>query len=163
MQAMVSGLRDRLPKMPDTRIELDFADGRYSFWLALPQAVELERKCGGKSIFAMYDEMGAGLGMAGDAPVYLGGGKALITDIRETIRLGLIGGNNGFVNGEEIEVGPNRARNLVDEYTYPARPMLEALNVAWSILHAAVVGIDLKKKDEAGEATENPSPSEKAS
>ncbi|WP_324699785.1 GTA-gp10 family protein [Novosphingobium sp. RL4] len=137
--------------MPDTRVELDFADGRYSFWLALPHVIELERKCGGKSVFAMYDAMGAGLGTAGDDPVYLGVGTAMVTEIRETIRLGLIGGNSGFIDGAEIEIGPNGARNLVDAYTFPARPLIEGLHIAWTILHAAIVGIDLKKADGAGE------------
>lgn len=149
--------------MPDTRVELDFADGRYSFWLALPHVVELERKCGGKSVFAMYDAMGAGLGTVGDDPVYMGGGTAMVTEIRETIRLGLIGGNSGLVDGAEIEVGPNTARNLVDTYTFPARPLVEGLHIAWTILHAAIVGIDLKKVDGAGEEPLAPSPSEKDS
>ncbi|MFT4056187.1 MAG: GTA-gp10 family protein, partial [Novosphingobium sp.] len=114
--------------MPDTAVDLDFADGHYRFWLALPHVVELERKCGGKSIFAMYDAMGAGLGMAGDAPVYMGGSTAMVTEIRETIRLGLIGGGSAMVDGAEIEVGPNRARDLVDTYTFPARPLTEGLH-----------------------------------
>lgn len=138
--------------MPDTRVDLDFADGRYSFWLKLPQVIELERKCDGKSVFRMYDEMGAGLGLTGDTPIYLGGGDAKANDIRETIRLGLIGGASGLVAGSEIEVGPNTARQLVDEYTFPARPMVESLHLAWSILHAAIVGIDLKKAQGEGVA-----------
>jgi hypothetical protein len=148
--------------MPDTRVDLDFADGRYSFWLALPHVIELERKCGGKSIFAMYDAMGAGLGMAGDAPIYMGGGAAMVTDIRETIRLGLIGGADGTVDGASVDVGPRRAAELVETYVFPARPLTEALHVAWSILHAAIVGIDLKKKPDE-ELAESRSPSEKDS
>ncbi len=132
--------------MPDTRIDLDFADGRYSFWLALPHVIELERKCGGKSIFAMYDAMGAGLGLSGDDPVYLGGGTAMVTDIRETIRLGLQGGNSATVDGATVEVGPRRSIELVETYVFPARPLIEGLHVAWSILHAAINGIDLQKK-----------------
>jgi len=149
--------------MPDTAVEVEFGDGRYTFWLALPHVVELERKCGGKSIFAMYDQIGAGLGMAGDQAVYLGGGAAMVTDIRETIRLGLIGGNCGRVDGVEIEVGPNKARDLVDTYTFPHRPLVEAQNVAWSILHAAITGIGLKKEDGAGETPPAPNASEKVS
>lgn len=147
--------------MPDTAVELDFADGRYRFWLALPHVIELERKCGGRSVFAMYDAMGAGLGVADDAPVYMGGSTAMVTEIRETIRLGLIGGNCGEVDGAETEVGPNRARDLVESYVFPARPLLEGLHVAWSILHAAIIGIDLKKEDGAGETPQGPNPSEK--
>lgn len=132
----------------DTRVDLAFADGKYSFWLPLPHAVELERKCGGKSIFAIYDGMASGLGMRGEDPIYLGGSTAMVTEIRETIRLGLIGGNSAFIGGEEAEVGPNRARELVETYTFPHRPLIEGLNLAWSILHAAIVGIELKKKVE---------------
>ena len=147
----------------DTAVELDFADGTYRFWLALPHVVELERKAGGKSVFAIYDQLGAGLGLDGGAPVYLGGGAAMITDIRETIRLGLIGGGSAMVAGEEIEVGPIRARELVDEYTYPNRPMIEGMHIAWAILHAAITGISLKKKEPEVEATESPGPSAKVS
>lgn len=149
--------------MPDTAVDLDFGDGRYRFWLGLPQVVELERKCGGKSVFIMYDEMGAGLGMAGDAPIYMGGGTAMVTDIRETIRLGLIGGGSGTVTGEEVEVGPRRAIELVDAYAFPTRPLTESLHVAWSILHAAIAGISLKKADGAGEKPPAPNLSEKDS
>ena len=147
----------------DTAVELDFADGRYRFWLALPHVVELERKCGGKSVFAIYDQLGAGLGLNDDAPVYLGGGKAMITDIRETIRLGLIGGNSGMVDGSESEIGPQRARDLVDSYTYPNRPLIEGMHIAWAILHAAITGITLKKKAPVGDVTNSQSLSEKAS
>ncbi|WP_395393049.1 GTA-gp10 family protein [Novosphingobium sp. BL-8A] len=149
--------------MPDTAVDLTFADGKYHFWLGLPQVVELERKCGGKSVFAMYDAMGAGLGMAGDDPVYLGGSTAMVAEIRETIRLGLIGGNSALIDGETVKVGPQRAIELVDTYVFPARPLTEGLHVAWSILHAAIVGISLKKADGAGEEPPAPNLSEKDS
>jgi len=149
--------------MPDTAVTLAFGDGDYRFWLGLPQVVELERKCGDKSVFAMYDAMGAGLGIDGATPVYLGGGSAMVTEIRETIRLGLIGGKSGMVDGAEIEVGPQAARELVEGYVFPNRPMVEGLHVAWSILHAAIVGISLKKAPGAGEVPLAPSPSEKDS
>lgn len=146
----------------DTAVELDFADGRYRFWLALPHIIELERKTGNKSVFAIYDQLGAGLGLEGENAVYLGGGAAMITDIRETIRLGLIGGNHAVVDGEQVEVGPIRARELVDLYTFPNRPIIEGAHIAWSILHAAITGIDLKKKADQ-ESAESLSPSEKVS
>lgn len=131
----------------DTAVELDFADGKYRFCLPLPQVIELERKGGGKSIFTMYDQLASGLGIDGDIPVYVGGGAAMITDLRETVRLGLIGGNHGVVNGESIQVGPIRARELVEQYV-DTRPAIEGMHIAWSILHAAIVGIQLKKKAE---------------
>lgn len=145
--------------MPDTAVELDFGPGTFRFWLPLPQVVELERNCGSqrvgdtpavpKSMLLIYDQLGAGLAADDGRPVYLGGGGAILKDIRETIRLGLIGGNSGMVDGEQVEVGPIRAKELVDEYLYPARPLIEGAYLAWSILHAAINGISLKKKAEA--------------
>jgi len=129
-----------------TSVDLDFADGNYTFALPIQQVLELERKCGGKSIFRMYDEIGAGLGINAGDPVYMGGGDAMLTDVRETIRLGLIGGNSASVNGEEITVGPRAALQLVEGYTYPARPLVESQRIAWAILNAAIEGIELKKK-----------------
>jgi hypothetical protein len=143
--------------MPDTAIELDFADGRYRFWLPMPQIVQLERgpvnkphaEAYPKSVFLMFDQMGAGLGFVGDAPVYVGGGSALATDIAETIRLALIGGNSGTVSGEHFEVTPTMAAQLVRDNTYPARPLIEGMRLAWEILHAAIAGVDVKKKVES--------------
>lgn len=152
----------------DTAVELSFGDGKYRFWLPLPQALELERKCGapagdkpavGKSLFTIFDQIAAGLGLMPDeSAVYMGGGAAMITDVREVIRLGLIGGNHGVVDGVEVEVGPIRARELVEAYVYPARPLIEGQNAAWAILRAAISGIQVKKKAEGGEA-DNPGPS----
>ncbi|TNE38303.1 MAG: hypothetical protein EP345_17475 [Sphingomonadales bacterium] len=132
----------------DTATEIGFADGAYRFWLPMPQILELERKCGGKSIFVMFDQIGSGLGLSEERPVYLGGGSAMVTDIREIIRLALIGGNSAMIDGEEKQVGPNAARQLVEDYIYPARPLVEALHLAWAILHAAINGIEVKKKAE---------------
>ncbi|WP_324695527.1 hypothetical protein [Novosphingobium sp. RL4] len=65
----------------------------------------------------------------------------------------------------KTDFGPLRRGqiNLVDTYTFPARPLVESLHIAWTILHAAIVGIDLKKADGAGEEPLAPSPSEKDS
>ena len=142
--------------MPDTAIELDFGPGTFRFWLPLPQVVELERNCGAqrigdtpgvpKSMLLIYDQLSGGLAVDGGNPVYLGGGSAILKDVREVVRLALIGGNSGMIDGEQVEVGPIRAKELVDEYLYPARPLVEGVFLAWSILHAAINGISLKKK-----------------
>lgn len=150
----------------DTAVDLKFADGEYHFALLLPQIFELERNCGGtdaegfrrgKSIFQIYEEISAGLGLGiDDAPVFIGGGKANAKDIRETIRLGLIGGG----------LSPIDAKQLVDDYCFPVRPMTESLGVAWAILRAAIEGVEVKKKaeatavSEADESGQNPSPKE---
>ena len=88
-------------------------------------------------------------------------------DVRETIRLALIGGNSGMVEGEEVEVGPLLAKQLVDGYIYPARPFSEGVVLAWRILHAAIHGVQLKKKAEPKAEAEPSDPprshSEKAS
>lgn len=144
--------------MPDTATDIQFGDGTYRAWLPLPQAVELERKCGlkdrdgkvhPKSLFTIYEEIGAGFGKdADDTLVFLGGASAIASDCNEVIRLGLIGGNNG----PDGDVGPRRAGELVDLYGYPARPLSEVAATAWKILHAAIIGISLKKKAEPAEA-----------
>jgi hypothetical protein len=143
-----------------TEVTAEFADGTYRFWLPLPQMTALERVCGDTSILTLEERMRAAIGVAGDDFEFIGGGAAMITDIRETIRLALIGGNHGMVGGEEVDVGPIRAKQLVDEYVCPARPMSEGIVLAWRILHALVFGARLKKKAD-DPADENPS--EKAS
>lgn len=130
----------------DTAVEIPFADGEYRFWLPLPQLVELERKTGDTSIETIFSRLNAAIGLDGDEAVYIGGGAAMIADVRETIRLGLIGGNCGQVNGEEIEVGPLLAKQLVDQYVCPARPFKEGAVIAWRILFAMIEGVRLKKK-----------------
>lgn len=144
--------------MPDTATDIQFGDGTYRAWLPLPQAVELERKCGltdregkvhPKSLFTIYEEIGNGFGADTDGNlVFLGGSSVPAQNCNEVIRLGLIGGNSG----PDGEVGPRRAVELVDLYGYPARPLSEVAATAWKILHAAIVGIDVKKKDAQAEA-----------
>lgn len=130
----------------ETAVTAEFADGEYRFWLPLPQMSALERSCGNTSILEIEERLRAAVGQDGETYVFLGGGSAMIADIRETIRLALIGGNHGMVGGEEIEVGPIRAKQLVDEYVCPARPMSEGVVLAWRILYALVFGARLKKK-----------------
>lgn len=148
--------------MPDTATEFEFGDGEYRFWLPLPQAIELERKCGikddagklhPKSLYAIFEQLGEGLGRdpASGTLHWLGGGAALVSDANEVLRLGLIGGNQGPVENGSAEVGPLRAKRLVELYGYPARPMNEVVANAWRVLHAAIVGVAVKKKDEPSE------------
>lgn len=141
--------------MPDTATEIQFGGETYAAWLPLPQAVELERKCGltdrdgkihPKSLFTIYEQIGEGFGKdqeSGDL-VFLGGATVPARDCNEVIRLGLIGGNAG----PDGPIGPVRAGQLVELYGYPERPLSEVAATAWKILHAAVVGIDLKKNSD---------------
>ena len=141
----------------ETRVEAAFAGGRYSFWLPLPRVIEIERGPQGfrhdkrypVSIFQLYDEIGAGLGVHEGKPIYIGGGNALIGDARSVILQGLIGGGTGIVEGQEVEVGPMRAGEILEAYTFPNAPAVEALFLAWTILNAAINGVQLdasKKK-----------------
>ncbi|NBC37365.1 gene transfer agent family protein [Novosphingobium sp. FSY-8] len=130
----------------ETRVEADFADGQYVFWLPMPQVIELERAAGA-SILTIEEKLRAGIGQDKDGNiVFAGGGGATVSEIRETIRLGLIGGNRAMVDGSEAEVGPLRAAELVRGYAYPARPLAESAALAWRILSAAIFGVRLKKK-----------------
>lgn len=134
-----------------TDIELDFADGEYRFWLPIPQVLELERNAGSLLALEYALKNSIGLNESGD-PEFSGGGSAEHLAIRETIRLALIGGAKGTVNGEQIEVGPNTAKALVDNYVYPARPIGESAVLAWSILAAAIWGNDHFNTDEKADA-----------
>ena len=144
--------------MPDTATEILFGGEKYTAWLPIPQAIELERKCGltdrdgkvhPKSLFAIYEQIGDGFGRdleTGDL-AFMGGATVPARDCNEVIRLGLIGGNNG----PDGEIGPVRAGQLIELYGYPARPLSEVAATAWKILHAAIIGIDLKKKAESAD------------
>ena len=144
----------------ETAVDLAFADGEYRFWLPLPQVIELERKTG-TSILVIEERLRGAIGVDGadesgdPAFVFLGGGSAMMGDVRETLRLGLIGGNSAVVDGQQIEVGPVLAKQLIDNYTYPARPFSEGVVQAWRVLHAAIHGVELKKK---AETTAKPKP-----
>ncbi|WP_148276564.1 hypothetical protein [Sphingobium sp. SYK-6] len=130
----------------------------------MPRIVEIERGPQGfrhdkrypVSIFQLYDEIGGGLGVHEDKPVYLGGGTAIIADARNVILQGLIGGGKALVDGQEIEVGPMRAAELVESYLFPNAPAVEAAFLAWTILNAAINGVQLKKKEAAEDTVKSP-------
>lgn len=115
-------------------------DGTYRFALPMPQMTELERQCGDRGIFAIYGGLAAGRyrldGQPVNAPHEGQGGSR---DVFETVRLGLIGGGVGVVNGEQIKVTPQIAADLVDTYLRPA-PMERAWNIAFAILDARING-----------------------
>lgn len=139
----------------DTFIEQDFGPGRFRFGFTLPQIFELERGPDAyrheslypRAIGVMYEALNSAIGLQGEdkTPVWIGGAASVVQDIREIIRLGLIGGNSGIIDGQEIEVGPNRASELVNAYVFPARPLEESTLLAWHIIHAAHKAIAIKK------------------
>jgi len=122
---------------PNGKIEFVWGDGEHSFNVAkITHALELEGKCG-----------------CGVAEIFsrLRESRWHINDVRETIRIGLIGGG----------MEPVKAHVLVKRYV-DERPWSESIQAATLILMAAMVGVpgdEVGKKPETeGTATEgNPS------
>lgn len=124
---------------PLTALELKFADGDYLFDLKLPQLAELQRlrDCG---IFKLYGRVLKGRFLLGDNPVALPEeGEAFAEDLFEVIRMGLIGGGGGMVNGQEVAVSAPRARQLVETYCHAA-PLMESWSIAAAVLAARIHG-----------------------
>lgn len=148
--------------MISTALELEFADGEYLFDLKLPQLAELQEKRG--PVFEIYGRVLKGRYLYEGIPIAdTTAAAAHSDDIFETIRLALIGGGRGIVNGDEVEVSQITARNLVERYCHAA-PLKESWAVAAAILAAKVEGYE-PKKDEPGKdpATEKPKRARKKS
>jgi len=95
-------------------ITINWADGEYSFALTIKQLIELQEKCdaGPPHILARLE------------------GRAWhVSDVRETMRLGLIGGG----------MSPADALKLTMRYV-DERPLGENVLIAQVILSAAIVG-----------------------
>lgn len=120
-------------------VTLVWADGEYTFRLAIAQLRELQEKCDAGPL-ELYRRMLIG--------------NWRLDDIRETIRLGLIGGG---------QVPPAAALKLVIRYV-DDRPLLESAEIARVILGVILLPVEddpLKKADPAGEMTSrenSPSP-----
>jgi len=135
--------------MPATELTLKFADGEYLFALKLPQLSELQDKTG-VGIFALYGRVLRGrYVLNGEIVGIAHEGEAYASDIYETIRLALIGGGRGLVNGEEVEVSALKAKQLVETYIHPV-PLREGWSVAAAILTAKIEGYDPGPNVEAG-------------
>lgn len=134
-----------------TALELDFADGVYCFDLKLPQLAELQekRKAG---VFAVYARVMRGRFVHDGIPLAVAEeAEAFAEDLFEVIRLGLIGGGKGMVDGREVSVNAMTARRLVETYCHNA-PLRESWNIAAAILLARVEGYDPPKAEPPKEA-----------
>lgn len=98
----------------DGKITFDFGDNTYAFRLGIAEIEELQEKtdCGPYFLFQR-----------------LNAGTWRLADMRETIRLGLIGGG----------MKPTDALNVVRRYV-DGRPLLESLAPARAVLMAALSG-----------------------
>lgn len=118
-------------------LETEWGDGLYAFRLTMSGILELEQKCSAP-IADIVSRVNEGRYWAGD--------------IREAIRLGLVGGGTKPADAVKLVV------RYVDE-----RPLAESLPIARAILLAVIVGFaesPLVDAPETGrEAEESPSPS----
>lgn len=123
--------------VPNGKVEFVWGDGEHTFNIAkIAQALELEEKCG-CGVAEIFDR--------------LRNGRWYVNDLRETIRLGLIGGG----------MEPVKAHGLVKRYA-DERPWAESLQPATIIMMAAMVGVlgdQVGKKTEAERTTEGETPS----
>jgi Phage tail tube protein, GTA-gp10 len=114
-------------------VELTWGDGEHKFNIAkLKCILELEDKCG-----------------VGVAEIYqrISTGKWKYNDIRETLRLGLIGAG----------MTPDKALRLINRYC-DDRPWTESLLTAQAVLIGAMVGVpgdDFEKKTAADRSTDD--------
>lgn len=132
---------------PQTALELHFADGEYLFDLKLPQLAELQEKRQA-GILAIYRRVIRGrYTFEGEVVALAHEGEAYAEDLFETIRLGLIGGGRGMVDGREIEVSALTAKTLVERYCHPA-PLRDSWAIAAAVLGARIEGAEPPKKEE---------------
>ncbi|MGE0213997.1 MAG: gene transfer agent family protein [Parvibaculaceae bacterium] len=121
-------------------ITLDFGDGTYPFALTWGGLMELQEKCDAGP-FVIYDRL-ANL-------------TCKVEDIREPIRIGLIGGG----------MQPVPALKLVQQYV-EKRPLVENRIVAQAILSVAIVGAPEeevgKKAETADQSGSTISPTERS-
>lgn len=99
----------------DASISVAWGDGEHRFRLAIGQLRELQEKAD-----------------AGPAEILdrLSSGRWRINDVRETVRLGLIGGG----------MSPPEAHKLTVRYV-DDRPWLESVPIAQAVLMAALIGV----------------------
>lgn len=117
----------------EAKVTLDWGDGTYSFRLTVNGLLELEEKCSAP-FTEIYGRLTAG--------------RYSISDLRETIRLGLIGGG----------LEPAKALPLIRRYV-DERPKAESQKVAQVVLGATLFGFQvapLGNQEAAPEAEENP-------
>lgn len=96
------------------KVEFDWADGRHAFRLGIGELEELQEKTGA----GPYELLRR-----------LHSGAWRVAEVRETLRLGLIGGG----------MAADAARRLVDRYAGPGQ-LLDAVVPALVVLNAALAG-----------------------
>lgn len=158
---------DRRAVMSEMAIERDFAGGRFYFELPGLSVIAVEKgpvtpglrsREYPVSIFRIYDELSAGVGIDRNTSeaVLLPGANIFYGDLHNILERSLIGGGIGERDGETFEVKDKLATRLVNDYL--PRHIETCALLVWDILHATIKGIDLKKKqDETAVETQSPS------
>lgn len=133
------GLDDGHPGLMNTTIDLEFADGEYTFALPLAQIDELQRKTGA-GIGELFARVVKGASQIGEEVILAPGSAQFYAhDLIETVRQGLIGGKKGMVDGIEVKVSPALANKLIATYVLN-EPLVKAWELAVSILGACIMG-----------------------
>lgn len=109
------------------KISFAWADGDYTFRLAIAQLEELQEKTDCGPLFLLNR---------------INSAEWRVQDLRETIRLGLIGGG----------MAPTDALKLVKRYV-DDRPLIESIKPASAILTAAIIGARDGEKPGKAKAT----------
>lgn len=141
--------------MPQTWIDVPFADGKYLFRLGLAQIAEIEAKCDA-GIGRVYARTRAGrYGFKPDEALP-DNGEYRWPELVEVIRQGLIGGASGMVDGANVLVHTPRANDLVDRYLLQATDQRMAMTHVWAlayaVLHALIEGYTPPGEAVAGES-----------
>lgn len=141
--------------MPQTWIELPFANGKYIFKLGLAQIAEIER-VGDAGIGRVYARTRAGRFGFKPEEALPDNGEYRWSELVEVVRQGLIGGGSGIVDGGDVTVHAPRANEIVDRYLLQASDQRLAMTQVWAlayaILYALIEGYTPPKKGEPGES-----------
>lgn len=133
--------------MPQTSIELPFADGKYLFRLGLAQINEIQTRCD-TGIGAVFARLLKGRFFKRTPEGELAIGDPMqaeyrIEDVLAVIRQGLLGGGKGKVDGAEVVVDADRANQLINNYVLAeGHPISEAWALAAAILSVAIEGYE---------------------
>lgn len=130
--------------MPKSSIELEFADGVYTFALPLPMIREVQQKAGSPGapapIGGIYQRIVTGAKRSGsDIVLQPQTSIFFVDDLYAVIYCGLVGGGSGVVDGKVVEVRPQDARRLMETYVH-TRPLVEAWEVAFAVAMACMHG-----------------------
>lgn len=139
-----------------TSIDLEFADGTYTFALPIERVEELQAKTGA-GIGLIFKRTLKGVSRSGeDIVLNPSHAEFYLLDIYETVRQGLIGGGKAVVDGAEIKVSADVARRLYQNYVQPL-PLVEVWSLAASILGAKFMGYEPPGEAEPGGSPASPS------